>query len=35
MEAFYAVTLIVLAAAVAIATLTILHRLGLLDRGSR
>jgi len=34
MEAFYAVTLMVLVAAVAITALTILHRSGLLDRGS-
>ena len=35
MEAFYAVTLMLLVAAVAITTLTILRRNGLLDRGGR
>jgi len=34
MEAFYAVTLMVLVAAVAIAALTMLHRAGMLDRGN-
>jgi hypothetical protein len=35
MEAFYAVTLMVLVAAVALTTLMLLQRSGLLDRGGR